>query len=240
MSALTDVPDLAPRVIQLWETRGRLKVVGRMSDTAQDWLRAYAKHEVLSIGKRPVLETRTQVRKPYRRFNTEKLKRCHRAEYERCRVLVPRHTVKNPQLEVPAVDYGEGLPTAPRDHQLKELQRMVTLNQAYQEKLRLAPVVRELRAAEDQLKSELEVVVSGYLESGKWDGTEFAFDDGWVYGARVRKFSTDIAAEILTPEVLEMYSQEVPEQVVTQVMVLGPDGRRTQDGGPDANPFEGD
>jgi len=240
MSALTDVPELAPRVIELWEVRAKIRNATALSERAHQWLRAYTEHEVLAVGKRQVVERRTQVRSSYRRFATDKLKRFHRVEYERCRLLVPQHTVRHLTAQPDGGDYGELLEAVPGEASLAELKKVVTLNQAHKEKLRLAPFLRELRHDEERLKSQLEAVAAGYLEDGRWDGTAFSFDDGWTYGARVRKFSTDEALKILAPEIVDQYSDVVPEQVITQVVVIGPDGRRNDSGGPDANPFEGD
>ena len=186
-----------------------------------------------------MIETRTQIRKPYRRFATERLKRFHRADYERCRILVPQFTVKHRTAVPDAGDYGEVLDQVPPDASLQELHSMVTLAQAYQEKMRLTPILRELHQDEEQLKAQLESLTMKYLEDEKWDGTAFTFDDGWTYGSRIRKFSTDEAMKILSHEVVVEYSEIVPEQIVTQVMAIGEGGPR-RDKGPDANPFEGD
>lgn len=239
MSKLSDVPELAPRVIGLWETRAKLKTASALSDRAQDWLKAYASHQELAVAKSPVIEIRTQVRKPYRRFATERLRRFHREEYERCRVLVPQHSVKNSTLSADAGDYGSLLPAVPAEATLKDLHEGVRLSHAYAEKLRLRPIVNELKQTEEQFKSQLEAVVAYYLNDGKWDGTAFTFEDGWTYGSRIRKFSSDEALRILPADVVEQYSEMVPEQVIEQVLAVG-SGERSGRKGPDANPFEGD
>lgn len=238
MSKLTDIPELAPRVVKLWETRARLKNADRLNARAQEWLKAYAARDEVSVSGCAVVDVRTQVRKPYRRFATERLKRNHPKEYERCRLLVPQHSVRHLTATADIGDYGSPLAELDPAASLAEMHKEVRLSLAYAEKLRLRPIIGELKQTEDQLKSELESVVAYYIESGKWNGESFTFEDGWVYGARIRKFSADEAIRLLAADVVETYSELIPEQVIEQVHAVGERERRYK-GGPDGNPFEG-
>lgn len=235
---LSELPALAERVHGLWEVRAQLKQAEAVGEQAQRWLQAYASHEVLAVARKPVIEVRTVQRKPYRRFNTDGLKRTYPKIYEACRVLMPQYSVKHQLLTPDVPDFGAVLPDVPPGHSLADLTE-VPLSFAYAEKLRIRPIVNDLKHREEQYKAQIETVVAEYLDTGRWDGLPFTFADGWTVQVRIRKFDKDLAEATLAPELVKEFSMIVPGSTSTQIVAVGA-GERRNAGGPDANPFEGD
>lgn len=236
---LIDVAPLRDLVLDLWQCRGRLRHVEKMNDTTQAWLKVYHQLHLDRLHGRAVVTERTIRRQPYLKFDTPALKKAYPAAYERCRVLMAQHSIKHVSAPAPVGNYGAVLPAPPKivtsiEQIAARGTKAVSLDAAYQEKLRLRPVVGELRKHETALKAALELACEPYLLQYGWTGEPWTFGDGYVYGCRVRKFSADVATSLLRPEVVARFSTTVPAREVIVVSALDENNQMFDD-----DPFGG-
>jgi len=230
-----------PAALELMEVRAPLRHVEKMAATAQDWLKAYHAVGADTIHGRRALRVSTQHREPYLRFNTERLKREKPGIYARARVLKP-YTVISREGYAPALGtlYGEGLPGVPKKMAPDQLLRFgVPFEVAHAEKMRLRPILADLRRREAECKDALEWLCEPYLKSGQWDGTQACFADGYRFGIRAIRFDADTALLLLDQVDVPRYSQIVAATDVEVIQAVDPDAPVSV-GGPDAFPFEGD
>jgi hypothetical protein len=237
MVMLRDVPELA-LVPELLRVRGRRRIAEKRNATALNWLKAYHDVNADMVDGRAVGYETTSVYPAYRKFETDKLKRRYPAAYARCRVLKTWHQVKHTCEPEPWIaDLGPQLPLVGRNIVRSDLEATgVTVAVALAAKQALQPIVRELTAEEDRLKTQLEINCEKFLLAGSWDGQPFAFQDGYTYGLRALRFDAAVAVQILNEATVSQFSVMVPEKSVVHYHLMGESAAV----GADAFPFEGD
>jgi hypothetical protein len=244
---LSDHPELCGLVHQLWDVRSARAQLEAINGSAKSWLRAYfAVNAAFDASRRPLAEQRTQLRPPYRKYDTKRLKRDQPAGYNRCRVLIPRHQVKPPVgTVIEPFHFANGklglpLPDVPRDYGCAAdlLAAGVSVSDAHALKMLIAAETPALALQEKDLKARLEFVAEGYYQRG-WTGEKSLFADGWQYGCRQRFFQAKVADETLPSWMVDQYSFMAPALEVKAVYAIDPD-RPGVDLEGDSEPFEGD
>lgn len=231
MSLLADFPALYAPVAELVEIRPRLRAVELHSRTAQDWLRFHAlQMGRTSEGGRQVWLRPKSPRPAFRSVDTKKLQKLSPAVYEQCRVLVPWRVFDHAHMVDPGFVSDVVLPkVTPMATKLSNVRVPFTV--AYDEKLKVADELRELRGREQELVAAVDAAVAPYLEDGRWDGLPQAFEDGYRVGVRTRRFSQAVALETLNPDLLAKCSRiVVPEPVIEVLMEPVAGGEHEVDG----------